>query len=800
MNNAFCLLLALPSGTAEVAGLDHMPAGVLVECEEFALTAGWRVEKDPALDYSGEGYVSDRVAPGFARPPISRKLRLPRAGDYHIWVRAYLGGDPAKPMHDRAVAIEVNGRMLAMTHRGRAAGGLVWELAGSLPLNAATETVVRLHDRGRSQAIVDCLLLTDDASFRPAGWTGNSRPDDLSILRRAVDPASLPEASPYTMGSAAREHVETVDQGKACYDITMGGTLDGFNTADYPATYGYSRRLLSRFEPNEYVAIENVGDTEVINPRIVVNGRRNWHTVEDILAGILRPEMTDAEKAMAIWRFAASYDVQCHENNRRVGPFYPDEASHPSRNTFRERGNPVYAANCYYCSGCQLSATNFVVLCRNAGLIARAVWMSALDEFENHCVGEVWHDGGWHLYDPEARAFFLQRDNQTVASYQALHEDPGLVDRTLLAGFAREGGRGSGRNYQKYFPPHVMPVERDWVGTMNLTLRPGETLIRRWDHCSKFRCGANPRNRGAVPYQLANGKWIYRPVLTPERFWRDIAHEHNIDVTRSDRASWQVHPAVAKTPALMIYKVSSPYPIVGGVVGGTFFRKTAGDICRVSLSVHDGDWLTVWSATTTGRTMQYVAIDQLLLPKPAPAIREFYLKIELESAAEPTDACLTELYFEADLQMAATSLPALSVGANRIVYYDDSRGKRAIRIRHGWRESSATRPPLAPSAPIDPADGGTVPLSSLSKLTWKPAHDPDGKTIGGYHIQVSPRKDFLHPVSPNFDSLICSDDAEWELPSGWLVPGRTYYWRVRARDDWGSWSEWSSTWKFTPIK
>jgi len=800
MQNAFCLLLALPAGAAGDAGLDKMPAGVLVECEEFALTADWRVEEDPALDYSGEGYVSDRAAPGFARPPISRKLRLPREGEYHIWVRAYLGGDPAKPMHDRALAVEVNGRMFATTHRGRASGGFVWELAGSLHLDAASETTIRLHDQGRSDAMVDCLLLTDDTSFRPAGWSGNSRPGDLSILRRAVDPASLPEASPYTLDTPVCSHVETIDRGEATYEISMDGTLDGFNTADYPATYGYSRRLASRFEPNEFVVIENIGETEVVNPRIVVNGRRNWYSVKDILDGIITPDMTDAEKAMAIWQFAASYDVQCHENNRRVGPYYPDEASHPSRNTFRERGNPVYAANCYYCSGCQLSATNFVVLCRNAGLIARAVWMSGLDEFENHCVGEVRHDGGWHLYDPEARAFFLNRDNQTVASYQALHEDPGLVDRTRVGGFARDGGRGSGRNYEKYFPQHVMPVEKDWVGTMEMTLRPGEKLIRRWDHRSKFRCGANPRNRNATPYQLANGKWIYRPVLTPGQFWRDIVSEHNIDVTSSDGHSWQVHPGVAKTPALVIYKISSPYPIVGAVVGGNFFRKTTGDVCRVSLSVHDSDWLPVWSAATTGPTRRYVAVDQLLLPKPAPAIREFYVKIELDSAAEPTDAHLTELYFEADVQMAATSLPALSVGANRIVYCDDSQGKRAVKIRHGWQEGSATRPPLAPPSPIEPTDGATVTLSSLGTLTWKPARDLDGNAIGGYHIQVSPREDFLHPVSPNFDSLIRSGDTNWDLPGGWLVPGKTYYWRLRARDDWGAWSGWSSAWRFTAVK
>lgn len=54
----------------------------------------------------------------------------------------------------------------------------------------------------------------------------------------------------------------------------------------------------------------------------------------------------------------------------------------------------------------------------------------------------------------------------------------------------------------------------------------------------------------------------------------------------------------------------------------------------------------------------------------------------------------------------------------------------------------------------------------------------------------------LHPVSPNLNRLSRSGDAEWALPRGWLVKGRSYYWRVRARDQWGGWSDWSKVWKF----
>ena len=101
-------------------------------------------------------------------------------------------------------------------------------------------------------------------------------------------------------------------------------------------------------------------------------------------------------------------------------------------------------------------------------------------------------------------------------------------------------------------------------------------------------------------------------------------------------------------------------------------------------------------------------------------------------------------------------------------------GKKARRRDRRWR----------PSLPIQPADGATVPLASLSTFTWKPAPDPDGNPIGAYHIQVSPREDFLQPVSPNFDSLIRSGDARWELPRGWLLTGSV---TVRVfRDDNGN--------------
>ncbi len=599
---------------------------------------------------------------------------------------------------------------------------------------------------------------------------------------------------------AANEHVELITAGTHSYEITLGGTLDEFNTAGYFDTYLGFKRIESKFQPNKYLIIENIGDTDIINPRIVVNNQRNWFSADDILAGILKPGMTDAEKAMAIFIFISNVELRAHENDRRPGPEVPEDSSHPSRNTYKERANPVKAVNSYYCSGCQYAATNFVILARHAGLVARTTWLNPPDRYGAHCVAEAWYDNGWYLFDPEQNSFYLEPDNTTIASFRTVHNNPDLADRTIEGGFAATEVKHRGSGYKQIYPPHIMPVEQ-WLSTMAMTLRPGEKFIRRWDHIGKYRCGYNPRNikperpEGLLPYQLANGKIIYQPRLDGAVFRRGIVTELNIVSIGSGTEDAKLHPEAVEWPGSVIYKVSSPYPIVGGVVGGKFFRKSTDDTCRIYVSVHDSDWIEVWSAKDTGWLEGRVAIDKALNPKPTAAIYDYYVKFELHASQSPDDVTINGLYIETDVQMAATSLPSLSAGANKVVYRDQSKQGRRVRITHGWVESSDTTPPAPPAGPVSPADGSSVGLESLNQLVWQSAKDIDG-SIANYHIQVSSRSDMLLPVSPNFDRITFSSQPQWEMPAGWLVKGRTYYWRVRAKDDWGAWSNFSDIWQF----
>ena len=100
---------------------------------------------------------------------------------------------------------------------------------------------------------------------------------------------------------SVKEQTESLIKNRQTYQITVGGTVDGVNTRD---PIGYSA-YGQGWENNQWVRMENVGSDPVINPWIQVNGQPSWRSTAEILAGILSPDMEEAEKFESI---SQSYD------------------------------------------------------------------------------------------------------------------------------------------------------------------------------------------------------------------------------------------------------------------------------------------------------------------------------------------------------------------------------------------------------------------------------------------------------------------------------------------------------------
>jgi hypothetical protein len=549
----------------------------------------------------------------------------------------------------------------------------------------------------------------------------------------------------------AGQHTEEVTAAKQEYRVTQRGTMDGANCrSPVGGSFGVWDQT---WESNRAVRMENVGDTDVINPWLS-NGRNDFRTLKEMVAGALRPGMTDREKAIALWRLQTTHRFHATTNDAEVN-------------------DPVKAINVYGYTTCGDDSICLAGLWRTAGFQVRPA------RVVGHCITQVHYDGRWNLLDGDMGPFYLLRDNATIAGEKDLVRDHDLLKRTHTHGildadsradaewsaalFVYEGAAGGDRN-----------SARDT--TMNMVLRPNEALVWRWGHRVplKYHGRADITTWGKrAAERVCNGLWEYRPDFTRESWRRGADTAENVRTKDGELV------AEAGKTGVLVWKMRSPYVFVGGRLD---FEGTR---AKFSLSWDGTSWQEVGKA-----------LDALFPPK-GPARYEYRLRCEL-----PEGARLKRLAIVNDLQMAPLALPGMVVGENRFTYTDQSTGPRRVRLTHEWVERSDSRPPAAPPAPVFPADGGRTDGTGIA-FQWRPPQDPEGDGIADYHFELSERADMAWPLSSNFSKLV-SNTADRGKPrygvpyAGLLTPGREYYWRVRARSGNGVWGPWSKTWSFTP--
>jgi len=566
----------------------------------------------------------------------------------------------------------------------------------------------------------------------------------------------------------ARSHVEEVtgSAGRTHkYTIVQGGTMDGHNCRS-PMSCGVAREgaFLQTWESNRSVRMENVGETDVINPRLS-NGRNNCRSVEEIIAAAVTPDMTDADKAFALW-------------------FQEIQYRHHSPGDNSELGDPVKVFNVYGYNTCGNDSICLATLWRKAGLKvapARAL---------GHCISQAFYDGRWHFYDGDMHSVYLLRDNETVAGEQDIVRDHDLIKRTHSKGILFPDTWWSEPEMcSMYFFEGPVTGERSGKAdtTMNMVLRPGEALVWRWGQVRPLKYHGV---RGTTPtYEdpIYNGLWEYRPDFSGAAWRKGAGAVEHVTVGPDGLAADK-----GRTGSI-IWTMRSPYVLVGG---------------RLEAEAPGARFLICQD----GRTWRPAQDDlDTFFPIAGPACYEYQLKCELEGTAR-----LRRLAIVNDLQMAPWALPEMVVGENAFTYSDQSAGDRKVRITHHWVERSASRPPPAPARAIWPPDGGDANGTDIA-FQWTAPTDPDGDVIADYHFELSARADMKWPLSMSFYKLISRTadaveekdkttgrekiavKAQYAVPQpGLLTPERPYYWRVRAQDDKGVWGPWSKTWSFTP--
>jgi hypothetical protein len=391
-----------------------------------------------------------------------------------------------------------------------------------------------------------------------------------------------------------------------------------------------------------------------------------------------------------------------------------------------------------------------------------------------HCVSQAFFDGRWNLFDGDMHSMYLLRDNRTVACEQDLVRDHDLVKRSHTQGILNPDRRANDEWEASIYVFEGKPEgDRNCATgtTMNMVLRPGESITWRWGHAGpvKYHGGSKPR----YPDLICNGLWEYRLDFSGDLWKKGTAAVEGVQAVGGELT------AAGAKPGSVVWAVRSPYVLVGGRL------EVEGRGAKFSLS---------WD----GKSWQEAGPDlDSFFPPGGPARYEYRLRCELGAGAR-----LRRLGIVNDLQMAPLALPAMAVGENQFVYTDQSPGGRKVRITHRWVERSASRPPGASPAPAFPPDGGEAEGTAVV-FRWLPAKGPDGDRVADYHFELSDRPDMRWPLSTNFYKLISNTPdrgkARYTLPHGGLLaPDQKYYWRVRVRNDKGVWGPWSETWSFTP--
>jgi hypothetical protein len=341
----------------------------------------------------------------------------------------------------------------------------------------------------------------------------------------------------------------------------------------------------------------------------------------------------------------------------------------------------------------------------------------------------------------------------------------------------------------------------DWV------LRPGESLELRWDHVGKqytagvaLRKGQKKRDGlgdllagwGATAYDnMRNGKLRYRPDLGKAWAQRGVENVANVSWDQQTR---QIRPADNGEPAQITWRFLSPYVFVGGVAAAEV-QVDGGGCVQWKYSSDGKNWMSLESPSTVHTGQQARAVlDGIISPRGKPTYC-FWLQLAMQGRVAVSDVA-----FDHDIQTAALCLPELTVGANRLIYRDETSAFRSVRITHQWLERTSWHPPLAPTTALAPLDEATVEGTQVA-FAWSEASDPDGDAIADYRYELSADPDMRWPLSPNFEKRISLTDskgtATWRVPyAGLLNPNTTYYWRVKAMDARGVWGAWSSPFSF----
>ncbi|MHB9024724.1 MAG: putative Ig domain-containing protein [Armatimonadota bacterium] len=614
---------------------------------------------------------------------------------------------------------------------------------------------------------------------------------------RAIDPTAFGPKAAYP-ARARRITTQAITTGKAGYTLQVGGTLDWTNTTRSDTHSGYTRTPI--FMADDSYTIANDGKTPVVNPHFAVNGQGDYFDAAHIRNAIVPPgaKMTNLEKAFAVYNFVANKLGGTNWIGGAIGvqsQYYPytwwglkEQGIHLTSkwNNFGAPG----ACGCYSAFVVKL-ARDLGLPARHGGVVGHVPSFVMVDGKEVYLDSIIAHssrNAGLGIFCPLI-------DDQGYAGYEEITHDQYLILRVTdnprdlhIAGLF---GAKERHQMDAYDKPAVWITHQD-TSKMALTLRPGETITRRFAYL-----GRSATEPALLMDALVNGDITYRPNLTDGTYKYGATDETNVAVKGG-----VLRPTAPE--AAITFTMACPHPLLNGTVKIAYLRASAADGLEMDINIGGRGWERLWRASHTGRATEVIYLwpldglrDRSDTEWMLPAFN-YAVRLRMKSTVPGQSLAVQGLMLSSLFQTFYGALPNLEVGKNVVTYEDETPGPHRVTVTHRWKESAFCAEPLPPALPTFPRDGATVKGYEFT-FKWPAGADPAGGAIVDYEIDASKRPDFMWPIAPNFRNYTRGKTEDPVINYSLLTEGVRYYWRVRCQNDKGVWGPWSKTWTFTCV-
>lgn len=408
----------------------------------------------------------------------------------------------------------------------------------------------------------------------------------------------------------------------------------------------------------------SAANAEVRGPWVVTDRTVDCSTYESIAKGVLKPGMTDEEKAIALFHFF----------RQRVYHYQNLPESREPLKTVNMMGNTL----------CGSQATCMKGLLENcAGLKARVV------SHPGHTFYEVFYDGQWHGFDTMTNFYvFTRGDKRTVASFEELNKDPSLIKEAVKERRSCQNWCPCGDDPLEFVARTQVlgdkPATSSWT-VKDYSLRRGEEIVRGWWPEGKPLPGAH-RKQEPGPLHTCGGRdrqaepalfKFWEPYGIPNFGVATVSYRHyvngqmNYAPDLADKASvldgggkldrLEVSPQGLVGAGTYTFKVKCPFYVTGAVL--KFEADCPGDADTIEVEVDQaqGGWVKMAPTKDAGKKIYRVDLDKAVVRA---NIGRFEYAVKIRLAGK---TALNKMHLRTWFVHNAMAAPHLMPGKNSVV-------------------------------------------------------------------------------------------------------------------------------------